>query len=119
MRIRSQLHRAALFGLIFSASVSAQNLVLVNGSVVDGTGKARVLANVRIRDGKIVEIGPLKPGAGEVLLDVKGMIVAPGFIDLSTLSPSAIQKDPAATSVITQGVTTAVLGSDGDGPYAV
>jgi N-acyl-D-aspartate/D-glutamate deacylase len=129
--IRSQLDRAVyslncmrivsltFVALFFSVSAFAQNFVLVNGSVVDGTGKPRVLANVRIRDGRILDIGPFKPVAGEMLLDVKGMIVAPGFIDLSTLSPSAIQKDPAAASVITQGTTTAVLGSDGAGPYAV
>jgi N-acyl-D-amino-acid deacylase len=115
MRIFSSL----VFVLILSTSAFAQNLVLVNGSVVDGSGKPRVLANVRIRDGKIADIGPVKPLAGEMLLDVKGMIVAPGFIDLSSLSPSSIQKDPAATSIITQGVTTAVLGSDGAGPYSV
>jgi len=115
MRILS----SALLALILSTSAFAQNLVLVNGSVVDGSGKPRVLANVRIRDGKIADIGPVKPLAGEMLLDVKGMIVAPGFIDLSSLSPSSIQKDPAATSIITQGVTTAVLGSDGAGPYSV
>ncbi|HMF01702.1 MAG TPA: hypothetical protein VKK06_17580, partial [Terriglobia bacterium] len=115
MRILS----SALFVLFLSTSAFAQNFVLVNGSVVDGSGKPRVLANVRIRDGKIADIGPVKPVAGEMLLDVKGMIVAPGFIDLSSLSPSSIQKDPAATSIITQGVTTAVLGSDGAGPYSV
>src|SRR5215510_7546710 len=114
-----RIFSSTLFTLFFSASAFAQNLLLINGSVVDGTGKARILANVRIRDGKIADIGPLKPVAGEMLLDVKGMIVAPGFIDLSSLSPSTIQKDPAATPIITQGVTTAVLGSDGGGPYSV
>jgi N-acyl-D-amino-acid deacylase len=114
-----RIFSSALFGLILSASAFAQNLLLVNGSVVDGTGKPRVLANVRIRDGKIADIGTIKPLAGEMLLDVKGMIVAPGFIDLSSVSPSSVQKDPAATSVTTQGVTTAVLGSDGAGPYSV
>jgi len=116
---RMRILSSALFALILSTSAFAQNVVLVNGSVVDGSGKPRVLANVRIRDGKIADIGPIKPLAGEMLLDVKGMIVAPGFIDLSSLSPSSIQKDPAATSIITQGVTTAVLGSDGAGPYSV
>src|SRR6185295_17015310 len=56
---------------------------------------------------------------GEMLIDVKGMVVAPGFVDFRTLSPSAIQKDPAAASLLTQGVTTAVLGAIGDGPYSV
>jgi len=115
MRIVSSI----LLGLFVSAPLVAQNLVLMNGSVIDGTGKPRVLANMRIREGKISDIGPFKPLAGEMLLDVKGMIVAPGFIDLQSLSPSLIQKDPAAASTVAQGVTTAVLGADGTGPYSV
>jgi N-acyl-D-amino-acid deacylase len=107
------------FCLYLATPGFAQNLVLMNGSVIDGTGKPRILANVRIREGKIADIGPLKPLAGEMTFDVKGMVVAPGFIDLQTLSPSTIQKDPAATAVVSQGVTTAVLGSDGTGPYSV
>src|SRR5262249_51028586 len=109
---------SALFALILSASAFAQNVVLVNGSVVDGSGKPRVLANVRIRDGKIADIGPVKPVAGEMLLDVKGMIVAPGFIDLSTLSSASRKKVPAAPSITTQGVTPAVFGPDGARPYS-
>ena len=96
-----------------------QDAVLINGGVIDGTGKARAVANVRIRDGKIADIGLFKPGAGETVLDVRGMIVAPGFVDLQTLSPSAIEKDPAAAGLVTKGVTTAILGSDGAGPYSI
>ena len=104
---------------ILAAPALAQNLVLVNGSIIDGTGRPRVVGNLRIRDGKIADMGVFKPAAGEMTLDVKGMIVAPGFVDLRTLSPSAIEKDPAAHSLVTQGVTTAVLGSEGDGPYSI
>src|SRR6185503_14025276 len=93
------------------------DVVLINGSIVDGTGKARVAGNLRIRDGKIADLGVFKPAAGEMTLDVKGMIVAPGFVDLQTLSPSAIEKDAAA--LVTQGVTTAILGSDGTGVYSI
>jgi N-acyl-D-amino-acid deacylase len=110
---------SGIFALFFAAAASGQNLALVNGSVIDGSGKVRVIANLRIKDGKVTDIGPFKPVAGEMLMDVKGMIVAPGFIDFRTLSPSAIQKDPAAASLLTQGVTTAVLGSEGSGPYSV
>jgi N-acyl-D-aspartate/D-glutamate deacylase len=96
-----------------------EDLVLVNGVVIDGTGKVRSSANIRVRDGKIADIGVFKPAATEMTLDVRGMIVAPGFVDFQTLSPSAIQKDPAAGGLSSQGVTTAVLGSDGSGPYSV
>jgi len=120
MRIfRSILVALLLVSLLLVAPCFAQNLVLVNGSVIDGSGKARVVANIRIRDGKISDLGPFKPATGETVLDVKGMVIAPGFIDLRSLSPSAVQKDPTAGSLIMQGVTTAVLGSDGSGPYSV
>jgi N-acyl-D-amino-acid deacylase len=110
---------ATLCVLLFAAFGFAQDLLIMNGRVIDGTGKARVLANVRVRDGKIAEIGPVKPAAGETTLDVKGMLVTPGFVDLQSLSPAAIEKDPAATPLLTQGVTTAILGADGTGPYLV
>jgi len=108
-----------VLALVVSGVACGQNLVLMNGRVVDGTGKPRVAANLRIRDGKITDIGPLKPLAGETTLDVRGMIVAPGFVDIRSFSPEAIQKDAAPAPLITQGVTTAVLGSDATGPYSV
>jgi N-acyl-D-aspartate/D-glutamate deacylase len=111
---------AIVFSLMISLPLIAEDLVLLNGSVIDGTGKPRVVANVRIRDGKIREVGSFKPAANEMTVDIKGMVVAPGFIDFQTLSPSAVEKDPAAaTPLILQGVTTALLGSDGSGPYSV
>src|SRR5437667_378589 len=79
----------------------AENLVLMNGWIIDGTGKPRVAGNLRIRDGKIADIGLFKPAPGETLLDVKGMIVAPGFIDLETLSIAALEKDMDARAAFT------------------
>ena len=116
---RRILFMCAFCALFAAATAFAEDLLLVNGSVIDGTGKPRVLANVRIKDGKIADIGLLKPAAGEKTLDVKGMIVSPGFVDFESLSPSTIAKDPSASLIISQGVTTAVLGSDGTGPYSV
>jgi N-acyl-D-amino-acid deacylase len=116
----SMRHVTALFLVsLLALPAFAEDLVLVNGTILDGTGKARALGSVRIVDGKFTDVGVFKPMPGEMILDVKGMIVAPGFVDLQSLSPSAIEKDPAATSLIAEGVTTAVLGSDGAGPYSV
>ncbi len=97
--------------LLFTTTLSAENLVLVNGTIIDGTLKARFNGNVRIRDGKITDIGTFRPAAGEMTLDVKGLIVAPGFVDL--------QNHSTAETDTSQGITTALLGSDGKGPYAV
>jgi N-acyl-D-amino-acid deacylase len=110
---------ALLLASLLALPALAEDLVLVNGTILDGTGKARILGSVRIADGKFTDVGVFKPMPGEMILDVKGMIVAPGFVDLQSLSPSAIEKDPVAASLIAEGVTTAVLGSDGVGPYSV
>lgn len=114
-----RIFRSILLSLLLASPGLGQSLVLINGSVIDGTGKARTLANVRIRDGKITDLGAFKPMPGEMVIDVKGMIVAPGFVDLQSLTPAAVQNDPAAAALITQGITTAALGSDGTGPYSV
>jgi len=60
--------RFFLFTLLLAVHGWAENLVLVNGTIIDGTGKARTLGNVRIRDGKITDIGVFRPGAGETPL---------------------------------------------------
>jgi N-acyl-D-aspartate/D-glutamate deacylase len=105
--------------LLIAATASAENLVLINGTIIDGTLKARFAGSVRIRDGKITDIGVVRPAAGEIVLDVKGMIVAPGFVDLQNRSAAALSKDHGAVTQVSQGITTALLGADGGGPYSV
>ncbi len=105
--------------MLSAATASAQDVVLMNGTIIDGTLKARFQGNIRIRDGKIAEIGPFKASANELVVDVQGMIVSPGFIDLDSHSSTALAKDRAAASQVQQGITTAVLGADGAGPYLV
>src|SRR2546422_1081677 len=111
--------RLFLLTCLLTCPATAENLVLMNGTIIDGPGKPRVIGNVRIRDGKIAEIGAFKPIAGETLLDVKGMIIAPGFVGLETVSAAAPDKIPAATLEILQGFTTVILGADGTGPYSI
>jgi N-acyl-D-amino-acid deacylase len=110
-----------LFISIWLVSVPsfAENLVLTNGTIIDGTGKARIVGNVRIRDGKVADIGPFRPGADETRLDVKGMVVAPGFIGLESVSPAEFAKNFDSQPMISQGITTLILGSDGTGPYLI
>ncbi|HLH31956.1 MAG TPA: amidohydrolase family protein, partial [Terriglobia bacterium] len=104
---------------LLSSVACSEDLVLVNGSVIDGSGKLRTAGNVRIHDGKITDIGVFKPLPNETVLDIKGLIVSPGFVDFRSLAPSDIKKDPAAPSLVMQGVTTAILGADGTGVYSV
>ena len=113
--------RAVVFVVmfLFATPAWAQDIVLVGGTVVDGTGTERVQANVRIRDARIVEIGDFEPGARDTVVDVTGLIVAPGFVDIHNHSAGGIQAEPAAISQIAQGITTLALGPDGGGPFKV
>jgi N-acyl-D-amino-acid deacylase len=111
---------AIVFVFLASSLALSEDLVLMNGTVIDGTGKPRFAANIRIREDKVTDIGPFKTTPDERVLDIKGLVVAPGFIDMESLSLAAFGKDAgSATTLLSQGVTTAVLGSDGTGPYSI
>ena len=98
----------------------APGILLVNGSVIDGTGTPARPAAVRLRGDRIVEIAAsLSPAAGETVLDVSGLVVAPGFIDLHSHADRGIEEKPDASSQVMQGITTAVVGQDGGGPMPV
>lgn len=87
--------------------------LISNGMVYDGTGADGRLASIRIRGAEIVEIGALQPEPGEAVVDAKGMVIAPGFIDAHSHADGGIDEDPLALSQLTQGITTAVVGQDG------
>jgi len=90
------------------------SLVLAGGSVVDGTGAPAFDADVVVTDGRITQLAP--PGAADATgrrLDVDGLIVAPGFIDMHAHSDLAVLADPGHEAKVWQGVTLEVLGQDG------
>ena len=100
-----------------TAPAERYDIVIVGGSVLDGTGAPAVRADVGIRGDTIVRVSatPLpRDGAGRVI-DAAGMIVAPGFVDLHAhLDP--LLRLPDAESHVRQGVTTALGGPDGSAP---
>src|SRR6185503_19988499 len=81
------------------------------GRVVDGTGSPASFADVAIKDGRIAAIGKLA-GEATTTLEVKGLIVAPGFIDVHTHAEN-IEDLPLAENFLRMGVTTLVLGNCG------
>jgi len=89
------------------------DLVLKNGLLVDGTGNSWFKANVGVKDGRIDEIGELLSIESKQILDVKCLVVAPGFIDMHTHSDFSLLINPYAESKIMQGVTTEVVGNCG------
>jgi N-acyl-D-aspartate/D-glutamate deacylase len=90
------------------------DLLIKNGTVVDGTGAPRYQADVAVQDGKIAEIGRLNEGAKQTI-DADGLIVAPGFVDPHTHYDAQICWDPLITPSSWHGVTTAVMGNCGVG----
>ena len=79
--------------------------------MVDGTGSPRHEADVRVRDGRIVEVGPGLAPEGEVEVDAAGAVVAPGFLDLHTHLDPQVFWDPACDPQPQHGVTTALIGN--------
>ena len=77
------------------------DLVIRNGTVLDGTGAEPFRGDVAVEDGRIARIGEIEPGPNE--LDAAGRYVAPGFIDIHSHSDYTLLVDPRAVSAIHQG----------------
>lgn len=88
------------------------DLIVRNGTVVDGSGMGRYRADVGIKDGRIVEIGRIRAQAQRVF-NADGLIVAPGFIDGHTHMDAQVNWDPSGTCSCWHGVTTVVMGNCG------
>jgi len=92
------------------APIPAFDLVITNGHIIDGTGSPWYSGDVGIRGGKIAAIGNLSDTQSTRTIDVHGMVVAPGFIDMLGQSELTILVDPRLPSKIYQGVTTEITG---------
>jgi N-acyl-D-amino-acid deacylase len=89
------------------------DLVIRGGTLVDGTGAAPREADVAIKDGRIAEIGRDVSVSGARVIEARGKVVAPGFIDIKTHSDWTLPLMPQAESKVRQGVTTEVIGHCG------
>jgi N-acyl-D-aspartate/D-glutamate deacylase len=90
----------------------ALDLVIRGGTVVDGSGKPRFGADLGIKDGRIVEIGPVSSTAARTI-DADGLIVAPGFIDGHTHMDAQVAWDPLGSCSCWHGVTSVVMSNCG------
>lgn len=88
------------------------DLVVRNGTVVDGTGLPRRRADVAVRDGRIVAVGFVEGDAAREI-DATGMVVAPGIVDPHTHYDPQLTFEPYGTSSCFHGVTTVVAGNCG------
>lgn len=95
------------------------SIILVGGTVVDGTGREGTVADVAISGGRIAAIGDLSNAAAAFRVDVTGLVVSPGFIDIHSHADgddavtSPIGRRPMAENYLRQGVTSVFGGQDG------
>ncbi len=88
------------------------DLIIKNGTVIDGSGLPRYRADVAVRHGRIAAIGRIREAAREVI-DADGQVVTPGFVDGHTHMDAQIFWDPMGTCSCWHGVTTVVMGNCG------
>ncbi|MCR4418173.1 MAG: D-aminoacylase [Ignavibacteria bacterium] len=100
------------FPEIFSKDRSL-DIIIKNGSIIDGTGKKEFVADIGIKDDKIILIGKITDINAKTVIDAKGLKVAPGFIDIHSHTDADLIINPRAESKIRQGVTTEITGQDG------
>jgi len=103
------------YSLLPATSESSQgfDIVITNGHIIDGTGSPWYSGDLGIWDGKIVAIGNLAAAPRQRTIDARGMVVAPGFIDMLGQSELTILVDPRLPSKVFQGITTEITGEGG------
>ncbi|HXI32954.1 MAG TPA: D-aminoacylase, partial [Gemmatimonadales bacterium] len=104
---------AWILALALTACGQPYDVILKGGWIVDGAGNPRYRGDVAIRGDRIAAVGYLGDATARQTIDVKNLIVAPGFIDMLGQSEQNVLIDNRVLSKITQGVTTEVTGEGG------
>jgi N-acyl-D-amino-acid deacylase len=120
MRLRVPARAVALVLVLTGLGLSAQpapvryDVIIRGGTVLDGSGAARVRADVAIAGDAVARVGDLAGASAGIVVDATGLYVAPGFINIhSHAEPDGLA---TAANMLTQGVTTEILNADGSGP---
>ena len=107
----SQTRYGLLVVLLIGGALSAQapryDVLIVGGTIVDGSGGPGRRGDVAIKDGRIVAVGAIDAARAATTIDAKGMVVAPGFIDVHTHADDIAER-PQAENFVRMGVTTVV-----------
>jgi N-acyl-D-amino-acid deacylase len=108
-----------LFGGLVTSLIAqdpSYDLLLKNGRIVDGSGSPWYRGDVAIRGDTIVRVAPSIDEPAKRMIDVRGQVVAPGFIDIHSHARRGIFDVPTAENYVRQGVTTLIEGPDGSSP---
>jgi N-acyl-D-amino-acid deacylase len=122
MKVKMKAHFSLAFAalLLTSTTLPAAPLsttLIINAQIVDGTGSAPTKGAVRIERDIIVAIGDLKSRKGETVIDAKGQVLSPGFIDTHSHHDIDLDKHRDAMAAVSQGITTIIVGQDGEHSY--
>lgn len=98
---------------LFTIAQPNYDLIIRNGKIMDGTGNSWYYADVAVQDGKIVLIQKNINASAKRTIDAKGLIVAPGFIDVHGHIEGGVFERPTAENYIYDGVTTVITGNCG------
>jgi N-acyl-D-amino-acid deacylase len=100
------------------SAVQAADVLVKHARIIDGTGRASFIGDVRVRGNRIVAVARrLAPRTGETVRDARGLALAPGFIDMHSHADRGLLEDRDAATQTRQGVTTMVVGQDGESAY--
>ena len=108
-----------ILSILFSCSDTDFDIVIRNGTIVDGSGNKAYKSDIGIINDQIVKIGDLSKQTSRKTIDAINLIVSPGFIDSHTHAIRGIFDVPTAESSLLQGVTTLTDGNDGTSPYPI
>src|SRR6476659_8088047 len=119
------IKRLAVVLLLAGCATAPQQRVtaITGASLVDGSGAPAIPnATVIVRGDRIDSVNPAAVPRGATVIDARGLTLAPGFIDMHNHSGAGLNDDPSATTQVSQGITTVLLGQDGVselpiGPY--
>lgn len=98
---------------LLGARRPAADLILRGGTIIDGTGRPRFVADLAVTGERITRIASRIAERGAFEVDCRDHVVAPGFVDIHTHADGTLFEDPNLESVVRQGVTTVVIGADG------
>jgi N-acyl-D-amino-acid deacylase len=116
-RVRNRLFWTLPFAALMTMGATpdkpGKSYVIAGAQVIDGTGQPARQISVRVQDGRIVSLDASPPRTGEVVVDGRGMILAPGFIDTHSHHDEHLDKLPDAPAAVSQGITTIIVGQDG------
>jgi len=120
------MHRSTTFFIVFLlictfaqhafAQSEEYDLIIKNGRILDGSGSPWYRGDIAIRGDEIVKIARTIDGLAKRVIDARGQIVSPGFIDIHTHARGNIFNVPTADNYVRQGVTTLMEGPDGGSP---